>query len=157
MTRKQNIMVVALAAFLAAAGVATQANDAVAQTPRPVAAPIVALIGCVERVMPTAPAGNPATPAPPPVYKIMDVQPGSAPGQKPMTLAREYRIVGPESITFSKFQNQWVEVTGSITAAPAGPPPPATGQGTPAPQLSTFTVTALKVVSTECRGGAAGR
>jgi len=87
-----------------------------------------------------------------PTYKIMDVQPGGT-GQKPMTLAAEYHIVGPDSIAFAKFENQRVELTGSISAAPAQTPaqPPARGQRAQAPLLSTFTVTALKVVSTECK------
>ncbi len=61
-------------------------------------------------------------------------------------------IVGPESIAFGRFQNQRVEVTGSISAAPAAAPPsPARGQRAQTPLPSTFTVTALKVLSTECK------
>lgn len=152
MTRTLRITVVALAAALVAGAAVTERQIASAQTPRPTAAPVVVLIGCVERMTPATPATSPTTPVVP-TYKIMDVQPGSGPGQKPMTLAAEYHIVGPDSIAFGKFQNQWVEVTGSITAAAgqAPTPPPGRGQRGQAPSLATFTVTALKVVSTECK------
>ena len=127
-----------------------------AQTPgqaRAADQPLVALIGCVERVMPPPPPpGSPATPAAPPAYKIIDVQPGSSVGQKPMTLASEYLVVGPESIAFSKYQNQWVEVTGRmLVAALSTPPatPPAARGAKPLP--ATFTVQTLKIIATECK------
>jgi hypothetical protein len=146
MTRLLRITVVALASALVAGAAAS------AQTPRATAtpAPVVVLIGCVELMTPVTPT-NPATRVVP-TYKIMDVQPGGT-GQKPMTLAAEYHIVGPDSIVFGKFENQRVEVTGSITAAPAQAPtpPPGRGQRAQTPLPSTFTVTALKVVSTECK------
>jgi hypothetical protein len=146
MTRLLRIPAVALASAFVA-GVAASA-----QTPRPTGtpAPVVVLIGCVELMTPVTPS-NPAAPVVP-TYKIMDVQPGGT-GQKPMTLATEYHIVGPDSIAFGRFQNQRVELTGSISAAPAQAPasPPGRGQRTQTPLPSTFTVTALKVVSTECK------
>ena len=142
MTRLLRITVVAFASALVAGAAVS------AQTPRPTAtpAPVVVLIGCVELMKPVTPS-NSAAPVVP-TYKIMDVQPGGA-GQKPMTLAAEYHIVGPDSIAFAKFENQRVELTGSISAAPAQTP--ARRQRAQTPSLSTFTVTALKVVSTECK------
>jgi len=138
--------VVAIAAAVVD-GAVTTGQRAWAQTPRPSAAPVLVLIGCVERMPPATPATNPTAPVVP-TFKIMDVQAGGT-GQKPATLAPEYLVVGPETIQFSKFQNQWVEVTGSITAAPAAPTP---ARGQRGAALSTFTVTALKVVATECKG-----
>jgi hypothetical protein len=148
MTRVLRMTGIAVAAAFVAGAVTTEPQRALAQTPRPTAAPVLVLLGCVERVAPATPASNPTAPVVP-TFKIMDVQPGGT-GQKPTTLATEYLVVGPETIQFSKFQNQWVEVTGSITAATSAPPPPARGQRGSA--LSTFTVTALKVVANECKG-----
>ena len=146
MTRSLRMAIVAIASALVAGAAAS------AQTPRPAAtpAPVVVLTGCVELMTPVTPS-NPAAPVVP-TYKIMDVQPGGT-GQKPMTLAAEYHIVGPDSIVFGRFQNQRVELTGSISAAPAQAPasPPGRGQRAQTPLPSTFTVTALKVVSTECK------
>jgi len=146
MTRLLRISVFAFASAVVAGAAVS------AQTPRPTPtpAPVVVLIGCVELMTPVTPT-NPATPAVA-TYKIVDVQPGGA-GQKPMTLAAEYHIVGPDSIAFARYQNQRVELTGSISAAPAQAPapPPGRGQRTQTPLPSTFMVTALKVVSTECK------
>ena len=154
MTRKIRISVVAVAAAAVAAVATAQQRGQTTPTPRATPAPVV-LIGCVERVMPTGQTGTSAAPAAPPAYKIMDVQPGTGAGQKPMTPAAEYLLAGPESIPFSKYQNQWVEVMGTITAAPPTPTPApsARGQKPARPPLPTFTVTALKVVSTECKQG----
>ena len=150
MIRALRMIVVTFAAIGAAAAM-TGRDVASAQTPTPTpapaSAPVVALIGCVERMSPSTPPANPAAPVVP-AFKIMDVQPGA--GQKPTRLAPEYLIVGPQSIPFAKYQNQWVEVTGSITATPTPSPTPA-GRGQTAASLATFTVTALKVVSTECK------
>jgi len=140
-------MIVVTFAAAGVAGAMTPRDVASAQTPTPTSAPVVALIGCVERMTPATPPANPAAPVVP-AFKIMDVQPGA--GQKPARLATEYLIVGPESIPFAKYQNQWVEVTGSISATPNPSPTPAGRGQAPAP-LATFTVTALKVVSTECK------
>jgi hypothetical protein len=142
MTRIQQLV----AAIVAAAGVS---GAAIAQTPEQAKAgdqPMIALIGCVERVMPPPPPPGTKPPTPAPAYKIIDVQPGSSIKQKPMTFAMEYLVVGPESIAFSKYQNQWVEVTGRF--APTTPPPAGSEKtGPPA----TFTVSTIKVISTECK------
>ena len=154
MTPALRITVVAMAAAAVAAMATAQQRGQTTPTPRATPAAVV-LIGCVERVMPASPTGTSAAAAAPPTYKIMDVQPGTGAGQKPMTPAAEYLLAGPESIPFSKYQNQWVEVTGTITAAAPAPAQSARGQKpAPAPPpLPTFTVTALKVVSTECKQG----
>ena len=146
MTRIQQFVT----ATVLAAGLGSGA--VVAQTPEQAKGadqPLMALIGCVERVMPPAPPpGAPATPAATPVYKLIDVQPGSSVQQKPMTLAPEYLVAGPESIAFSKYQNQWVEVTGRMFAAAVSTPPAARGAK---PLPATFTVQSIKVISTECK------
>ena len=93
-----------------------------------------------------------------PAYRLIDVQPGTgtATTLKPNSqflLTVSASVATP--IDFGKFQNQWVEVTGTMTPVPPAPanrqanPPPA-GQTATAP-LPTFTTTALKVVSTECK------
>ena len=142
-----------IVAFAAVGGAALTAQHvASAQTPQPTNAPVVALLGCVERMTPAAPPTNPKAPVVP-TFKIVDVGPGA--GQQPATLATEYLIVGPESIPFAKYQNQWVELTGAITAVPTPSPTPA-GRGQAPTPLSTFTVKALKVISTECKGALGG-
>jgi hypothetical protein len=151
MTRIQQIV----AATVVVAGFSVALAEQTPEQTKAADQPMVAIIGCVERVMPpppppgTPPAGAPATP---PAYKIIDVQPGSSLKQKPMTLATEYVVVGPESIAFSKYQNQWVELTGRL-AAPAMAsqmPPAARGEKGAAPP-ATFTVATIKVVATECK------
>lgn len=142
----------------AVAGVVVSVGAAVAQTPEQAKGadqPLIAMIGCIERVMPPPPPpGTPpaSAPAAPPAYKIMDVQPGSSIRQKPMAFATEYIVVGPESIAFSKYQNQWVEITGHMSAAsPSGTPPtPPVARGQKAPP-ATFTVSTIKVINTECK------
>ena len=73
----------------AVAGVVVSVGAAVAQTPEQAKGadqPLIAMIGCIERVMPPPPPpGTPpaSAPAAPPAYKIMDVQPGSSIRQKP--------------------------------------------------------------------------
>src|SRR5262245_19881045 len=153
MTRIQQLVAAAVVGMGVTAGAAT------AQTPEQAKStdqPLVAMIGCIERVMPPPPPpGTPpaAAPAPPPAFKIMDVQAGSSVKQKPMTFASEYFVVGPDSIAFSKFQNQWVEVTGRMfvaaraTSAPTTPP---VARGEKAPP-ATFTVSTIKVVANECK------
>jgi hypothetical protein len=140
------------------------------QNPPP-PAPVVALIGCVERIAPPAtPAGSKA-PAVAPAYKLIDVQPGggspvvSRSGtppptpppakQPPMVVDKEYLLAVHESVKLSDYQNQRVEVTGTLSAIPdAAPAQPARGepQTPPAtPKLSILKVDSIKVVSTECK------
>lgn len=120
---------------------------------------VVSLIGCVERVMPAQPARGTTQPAPQATaYKLIDVQPGTGTSAN-LKPGSEFLLTVATSLTtpidFGKFQNQWVEVTGTISPAP--PPkvnPPGTtrpaGEASPAP-LPTLTTTAVKVVSTECK------
>jgi hypothetical protein len=138
---------------------AMSAGAAAAQTPEQAKGadqPLISLIGCVERVMPpppppgTPPAGATSSA---PAFKLIDVQPGSGVKQKPMTPATEYFVVGPESIAFSKFQNQWVEVTGRVFVAALSTPPttPPVARGEKAPPPATFTVSTIKMISSECK------
>ena len=119
---------------------------------------VVSLIGCVERVMATPPARG-VTPSAPqtPTYKLIDVQPGAGTtavvkADSQFLLAVSTTLTTP--IDLGRFQNQWVEVTGTISPEP---PTKATPQaaGRPAAEtataLPTFTTTAVKVVSTECK------
>ena len=150
MTRIQQFVT----ATVLAAGLGSGA--VVAQTPEQAKGadqPLVSIIGCVDRVMPPPPPpGAPAAPSAPPAYKIIDVQPGSSAGQKPMTLASEYLVTGPASIAFSKYQNQWVEVTGRMLVAALSTPsttPPAARGAKPLP--ATFSAQTIKVIATECK------
>ena len=81
---------------------------------------------------------------------VVPIQPGSSVAQKPKVYAKEYFVVGPESIVFSKYQNEWVEVTGTITEVASGTPATG-GEKAATPPLSTVTVTAIKMISTECK------
>jgi hypothetical protein len=140
------------------------------QNPPP-PAPVVALIGCVERVPPPAtPAGSKA-PAVAPAFKLIDAQPGGGSPvigragtppatppparQPPMVVEKEYLLAAPEAITLSDYQNQRVEATGTLSAIPeAAPAQPARGepQKPPAPpRLSVLKIVSVKVVSTECK------
>jgi len=120
---------------------------------------VVSLIGCVARATPTPPARGTTQPAPQgTAYKLVDVQPGTGTAtnikaDSNFLLTVSTSVAAP--IDLGKFLNQWVEVTGTILPAPpAKVNPPATtppaSQTPPAP-LPTFTTTALKVVSTECK------
>jgi hypothetical protein len=147
-----------VAAVLLATGPLAQQPSPASPHQTPSQAAVVSLIGCVERV--TAPPVRGTTqPAPQgPAYKLIDVQPGTgtvanlkADSQFLLTVSTTLKT----PIDLGKFQNQWVEVTGTISPAP--PPkvnPPATTPPTreaAAVPLSTLTTTALKVISTECK------
>lgn len=152
MTRVQNL---ASAMVLATVGsVATTFAQQPGQATSGEQGPVFALIGCVERVVPPTPAtgAKPAAPAAStPTYKLTDVQPSSTVPQKPKVYEKEYLVVGPESIAFSKFQNQWVEVTGTIKPANVKSPSPAGGEKPAAPPLGIVTVATIKLISTECK------
>jgi hypothetical protein len=143
MTPVQHFASALMALAVAAVGVAQESPAG--QTAQDKTAPAVALIGCVERVLPVTPPPGTTAPA----YKLTDVQPSSAVAQKPKVYAKEYFVVGPESIAFSKYQNQWVEITGTITAPPRSVP--ATGEKPATPALSTVTVATIKVITNECK------
>ena len=158
MILKTSLTVVVAAALLAPAPLAQQSSiPSQPQTASKAAA--VSLIGCVERVTPAQPARGTAQPTPQAsAYKLIDVQPGTGtsanlkPGSE-FLLTVATSLATP--IDFGKFQNQWVEVTGTISPAPPPQvnPPGSTrpaGGASPAP-LATLTTTALKVVSTECK------
>ena len=140
------------------------ANGALAQQPSMTnpqqtasKAAVVSLIGCVERVAATP--GRGTTPPAPQgsAYKLIDVQPGTGTTAN-LKADSQFLLTVSTSLTtpidLGKFQNQWVEVTGTISpAAPKVNPPattPPTRETAPA-SLPTFTATALKVVSTECK------
>ena len=120
---------------------------------------VVSLIGCVDRVPATSAGRGTTTPVPQtPAYRLIDVQPGTgtATTLKPNSqflLAVATSVTTP--IDLGKFQNQGVEVTGTMTPAP---PAKVAAQPTVRPpaesataQLPTLTTTAVKVVSTECK------
>ena len=123
---------------------------------------VVSLIGCVERVAtptPTPPAAGTAQPASQrPAYKLIDVQPGPGTTTSWKTDSQFLLSVSPTLTTpidFGKFQNQWVEVTGTMSPGPAAkvtPQPTPTPKPTaePAPLL-TFTTASVKMISTECK------
>ena len=144
------------------------------QNPPP-PAPVVSLIGCVERVAaPPAPAGSKA-PEVPPAFKLVDVQPGGGspvvgrsgtpppspppPRQPPMVVEKEYVLSAKDVTTLRAYENQRVEVTGTLSAIPdAAPPQPSRAEpqppsptGTPAHRLSVLKVASVKVISTECK------
>jgi hypothetical protein len=121
-------------------------------TPQRATPTVVSFIGCVERVMP-APrrASEPAPPQQAATFKLIDVQPDTG-TQKVIESGAEYALVGSATIDIGKFQNQWVEVTGTVMAPrPATATTPPAGQKTPPSPLPTFSVASLKVVSTECK------
>jgi len=157
MILKTTLTAVVAAGFLATGLLAQQPSTANPQETASKPA-VVSLIGCVERVTAT-PAVRGTTPPPQgAAYKLIDVQPGTGttanlkPGSQ-FLLAVATSVKTP--IDLGKFQNQWVEVTGTISAVPPAKPNP---QATPRPSgeaagapLPTFATTALKVVSTECK------
>jgi hypothetical protein len=158
MILKTTLTAVVAAGFLATGLLAQQPSTANPQETASKPA-MVSLIGCVERMLAAPPVGGTTPPAPQgAAYKLIDVQPGTGttanlkPGsQFLLTVATSLKT----PIDLGKFQNQWVEVTGTISAVPPAKPNP---QATPRPSgeaagapLPTFAMTALKVVSTECK------
>ena len=140
----------AVAAGLLATGPLTQQPPAVSPQQTAAKATVVSLIGCVERVTATPPAPGTPQPAPQgPAYKLIDVQPGAGSALS-LKVDSQFLLTVSTSLTtpidLGKFQNQRVEVTGTISPATTRP----AGQATTEP-LPTFTTTSLKVVSTECK------
>ena len=113
-------------------------------------APTVTLVGCVERIEPPATAAGKTAP---PAYKLIDIQPGTGQRtEKPLTPDTQYLLEAPAAIKLSDFQNQRIEVTGTLTA---NPPPADSAQrgaarGAQTP-TTTLNVKSAKVVSTECK------
>ena len=110
----------------------------------------VTLIGCVERIEPPAAStGKPSAPA----YKLIDIQPGSGQSlQKPVSPETQYLLEAPAAIKLSDFQNQRIEVTGTLTATPRPADSPQRGEARGAIMpTSTLSVKSAKVVSTECK------
>jgi hypothetical protein len=72
-----------------------------------------------------------------------------------MVVEKEYLLATRESVTLSDYQNQRVEVTGTLSAIPdAAPAQPARGEAQTSPatsRLSILKVASVKVVSTECK------
>ena len=158
------------AGLILAAGAAVQEPQSAKQA---ATGPQVAIIGCVDRIAPAL-TGDPASPTPPPArqavaapatpaYKLIDAQPGggspvvdasgrviSAPTAKaPEVTDPQYWLTGPATIDFARYQNQRVEVVGTL-AAPATTP---TVQTTPPPDApkSVLAAISVRVVSTECK------
>ena len=152
MTRIQQFAVAVLVACVAATTLYAQQSTP-PQTGQ-AKAQVITLVGCVDRVLPSNPTTTPPAKPPAPTFKLTGVQPGTGTTLSATMIEKEYLIVGPETLPFSKYHNQWVEVTGTIVpVTPPATPPPA-GQMKPAAMilLPTFNVTELKVVSTECKG-----
>jgi len=156
MILKTSLTTVVAASLLAAGPLPQQPSAANPQQTASKPA-VVSFIGCVERVAAAPPARGTTAPAPQaPAYRLIDVQPGAgtAATLKPdsqFLLAVSTSLTTP--IDLGKFQNQWVEVTGTLSPAPPATVSPQattrpTGQTAPLPTLTT---TALKVVSTECK------
>ena len=111
----------------------------------------VSLIGCVERL--PAAQGAPATA--PATFKLIEVQPGAG-TRMTVRVDAQFLLANAKSATapieLGKFQNQRVEVTGTIAPAPPTVVNPQAKPGeAAAASLPTFTLTSLKVVSTECK------
>ena len=112
---------------------------------------VVTLIGCVER-SPVPPGTQGSTPV---TYKLIDVQPG--PGTRMgLQTGSQFLLASAKSLTtpidLVKFQNQRVELTGTVSPAPPATVNPVTKPGEKiAEPLPTFTITSLKSVSTECK------
>ena len=149
MTALTHVAAAVAVAFLLGGPLNLPAQSPTTQTATPA---VISLIGCVERVMPTPRrASDPAPPQQTPMFKLIDVQPGTG-TQKAIASGTEFALTVAPTIEIGKFQNQWVEVTGSMAPArPATATPQPTGQKTPPTPLPAFNVTALKVVSTECK------
>ena len=122
-------------------------------------AAVVSLIGCVERVTATPPVRGTTQPTPQaPTYKLIDVQPGKGTVAN-LKADSQFLLTVSTSLTtpidLGKFQNQWVELTGTISPVPPAKVNPQastrpTGETATAP-LPTFVTAAVKVVSTECK------
>jgi hypothetical protein len=114
----------------------------------------------------TPPPDDATRPAPPAAkqatYKLIDTQPGggspvtdpsgrliSVPRAKaPDVVDPQYWLAGPASVDFAKYQNQRVEIIGTVTR-PAQTPVPQTAP--PDAPKALLTVTDIRVVSTECK------
>jgi hypothetical protein len=148
MTARRNAIAITWA-FLLSGAVLAQAT-----TPNPQqstsGAGVVSLIGCVERLPATS-----ARATTPPAYKLIDVQPGTMTrmSTKPES---QFLLVPSRTLTtpidLGKLQNQRVEITGTIMPTPPDKVSPQAKPGETVPQnLPTLMMTALKVISTECK------
>ena len=157
------------AGLILAAGAAVQEPQSAKQA---ATGPRVAIIGCVDRVAPAV-TGDPVSTTPPtarqsaaaatPAYKLIDTQPGggspvidasgrviSAPTAKaPEVTDPQYWLTGPATIDFAKYQNQRVEIVGTL-GAPTGAPTVQTTPPADAPK-SVLTAISVRVISTECK------
>ncbi len=147
-----------VATGLLASGPFAQQQPPTTSPPQTTSKPgVVSLIGCVARATTTPPARGTSQPATQgTAYKLIDVQPGTGTAINLKTDSNFLLTVSASPATpidLGKFLNQWVEVTGTISPGPSAKAGP---QATPQPTreaapLQTFTATALKVVSTECK------
>jgi hypothetical protein len=157
-------------AYLLAAGAAAQQPQTAQEA---AAGPQVAIIGCIDRAAPAA-ADDPARTTPPPAgqaaqpparaYKLIDAQPGGGspvvdpsgrvvstpPAKAPDVVEPQYWLTGPPTIDFAKYQNQRVEIIGTLKAASTTA---TTVQTTPSPDApkTVLTAASVRVVSTECK------
>jgi hypothetical protein len=112
---------------------------------------MVSLIGCVERLPATPSSRGNASPA----YKLIDVQPGA--GTRMQLKPDAQFLLSPSKtmtapVDLGKLQNQRVEISGTIAAAPAAAPVPPSKPGEkPAEPLPTLLMATVKSVSTECK------
>ena len=137
-----------LMAFVVAASLAGSA--VVAQTPTPQGTPApITIGGCVERVMP--PGSKPGAVA---QYRLIDTSPATPappPGAKtkpPVAIEPQYLLTALPTIDLAKFQNQRVEVVGTVSPAPAPTPPATVPADAPRFVLAAMQV---KVTSNECK------
>lgn len=164
----------AVAAIALAAGLQLQAQTSAPQTPP---APVT-LIGCIARA-PQATAATstvPATPAPFTPHILTDTQAGGGspvvdrsggratstptpPAKPAMVVEHQYWLKAPATIALAQYENQRVEVVGTLAAEPAATgasaagtrgqtPPTGTAKDRP---TSVLTLTSVKVLSTECK------
>ena len=141
-----NVSIFALTLLSIAPPLQRPAAASAAQTPTGA----VSLIGCVERV--PAAQGAPATAQP--TFKLIEVQPGPGTTMSMKVDTQFLLAAGKPSATpidLGKFQNQRVEVTGTIAPAPPAKANPQTKPGDTTAPLPTLTLTSLKLVSTECK------
>ena len=131
-----------LSVVCGAAALAQKPTPQATQTPAP-----ITIAGCVERMM--VPGSKPGAE---PHFRLIETAPATPappPGKKPpVAIERQYLLTAVPSIDLGKFQNQRVEVIGTVKPAPQ-PTPPATVP--PDAPKSVFSVMQIKMISNECK------
>jgi hypothetical protein len=137
-------------AMAAALCVTTATALALAQTPAPQStqAPIT-ILGCVERTM--TPGAKPGTPT---QFRLIETGPapataaGRSTTKPPPAIEPQYLLTAPASIDLGKFQNQRVEVTGTVSLAPVPKPPATVPSDAPKSVLAAM---AVRLINNECK------